>query len=604
MNLSVAVDDLRKNPRQWQAFTTEGHCVVLAPPGSGKTKLLSTRVAFDLANRIPRPHGAACITLTNAAADELRQRIEAIGASRRSTLFIDTVHSFAYSRIVLPFANLVGRPDLAHRSIASKAQTRAAMSAAIVNVPGASNDRYIESTINVLRNRFATDAEWALAGNNVREVARRYGTLLDSSNLIDFTGIIEHAVAFVEENQSVRKILNALYPHIYVDEYQDLAPGLDRLVRALCFDYFNSSELFAVGDPDQAVFGFNGAKPELLHDLANRTGVTPVELELSYRCGVEIVRVAGFMKRSESRVIGIREGGSVSTNYCPAGFAAQCSLAADHAEELRQRGVPLSEIVVIAPTNDQCELAAATLRQRGLSVLFRRDQDYRLNALTVFIEGCVVWSVLEREQGGYRLADIQRKWRSLLGKFWDRSYGVELTRLLLEYSGRTDEPAYNFIDALKSAGLGLALKREQIANDAPELDNMVEALTSGRLRAISVQAFAERVRKTDCIEVTTMTSSKGLEFDHALILGMDQGRVPHFNSKKNPREMEEDRRKFYVSLTRARYSVEIFYSGFVEWPKSRSNDGPSLFLTETGLLGPSRTISLSGLSTKAVTERS
>ena len=118
--LAEARDELRTNERQWQAFTTEGHCVVIAPPGSGKTKLLTTRLANDLVTRIKRPHGAACITLTNAAADELERRLDALGVDRRSTLFVGTVHSFALARIILPFASVAGYPELSNPRIASE----------------------------------------------------------------------------------------------------------------------------------------------------------------------------------------------------------------------------------------------------------------------------------------------------------------------------------------------------------------------------------------------------------------------------------------------------------------------------------------------------
>ncbi|MBV9481151.1 MAG: UvrD-helicase domain-containing protein [Acidobacteria bacterium] len=140
--LSASVNDLKTNDRQWQAFTTEGHCIVLAPPGSGKTKLLTTRMAFDLMNKIPEPYGAACVTLTIAAAEELRRRIEELGVPGRATVFIGTVHSFALNRIVVPFAALVGRPELAHASIANKAEEKAAFNSALNSVfPRRADDR-------------------------------------------------------------------------------------------------------------------------------------------------------------------------------------------------------------------------------------------------------------------------------------------------------------------------------------------------------------------------------------------------------------------------------------------------------------------------------
>ena len=101
--LADAVTELRRNDRQWDAFECAGHTVVLAPPGSGKTKLLTTRLAYDLAvGAIPAPQGAACITMTNEAVGVLRRRLTRLGVRRRPNLFVGTVHSFALSVIVMP----------------------------------------------------------------------------------------------------------------------------------------------------------------------------------------------------------------------------------------------------------------------------------------------------------------------------------------------------------------------------------------------------------------------------------------------------------------------------------------------------------------------
>lgn len=114
---------------------------------------------------------------------------------------------------------------------------------------------------------------------------------------------------------------------------------------------------------------------------------------------------------------------------------------------------------------------------------------------------------------------------------------------------------------------------------------MYLALASGPLARLTTREFAKRVRKSDCIEVTTMTSSKGLEFDHVIILGMNNKLVPFFDSFDNVEKMAEERRKFYVSLTRARESVEIYYSDIIEWSKRNEQAVPSSFLYETGLIG-------------------
>ena len=296
--LSDSIADLKTNPRQWEAFTTKGNCVVLAPPGSGKTKLLTTRMAHDLLTSVPLPHGAACITLTNAAADELRRRVDHLGVQPRSTLFVGTVHAFALRQVLIPFAAMLGMAQYATPEFISASQKNQLIEAAITGVFGRYADvRFVRSTVDVNRQRLATAEQWSLAGPEVTEVARRYEDELEQRGLIDFQKLVRLAVEFVESHAAVRKVLAARYPRLYVDEYQDLAPGLDRLVRAMCFNYFTDTELFAVGDPDQAILAFTGTRPELLEELARHPMVTPVRLETNYRCHPEIVAVANRLWR-------------------------------------------------------------------------------------------------------------------------------------------------------------------------------------------------------------------------------------------------------------------------------------------------------------------
>lgn len=584
--LSESIEALRKNPQQWKAFQSKGHCVVLAAPGSGKTKLLTTRLAYDLLAKIPRPHGAACITLTNPAAEELRRRLRELGTEHRSTLFVGTVHSFALRRIVLPFARVAGRPELIDLRIASSNQQDAAFRQAISDAFRAGEDtRHVRSTIEVNRRRFASESQWALSGERVRKAAHRYESLLREQGLMDFDDVIAAAVQFVEQHQLIQQVLTAEYPCLYVDEYQDLAPGLDRLVRALCFDCTVNADLFAVGDPDQAVFGFTGSRPELLVELADSNDVTAVHLDHNYRCGAEIIRVANRLRPGRNEVRGEHDGGSVTAVYCPEGFDQQCRAAASEAQQARDRGISLHEIVAICPTNALCQQLADMFRRFGLPASVR-GSEYRLTQATSFVEGCAAWAAHEHELSNYRLATILGQWRSILGPQWERQSDIALTELLLGYAGTSTMPASQLLHELSGLGLRRALAHPALADDAGEFGRMKQALTTGSLGQLTVADLADRARQIDRIEVTTMTSSKGLEFEVVLILGMEDNTVPHYASRNDPEKLQEDRRKFYVSLTRARDEVKIFYSGFTLWPRSgdRNNCGPSRFLREIGLI--------------------
>jgi DNA helicase II / ATP-dependent DNA helicase PcrA len=575
--LAKARDELATNERQWQAFTTEGHCVVVAPPESGKTKLLTTRLANDLVTRITRPHGAACITLTNAAADELERRLDALGVDRRSTLFVGTVHSFALTRIVLPFAAVAGYPELSNPQIASDRQVKAALDQAVSEFYRDGEGRFVDSTVMRLRKMMDPD-EWARAGGCVTNVSERFEQLLHDQGLIDFDDIVIRAVGLVEEHAFVRRALAARYPHLYVDEYQDLAPGLDRLVRALCFDYTANAELFAVGDPFQSIYGWTGSRPELLDELGRRPGVSVVPLDINYRSGNEIIRISSQALGEEREIRGLREGGAVTAHHVPEGFDDQLLTAAELIERYAASGTSYDEVAVLCHSNAECLETADALRAAGLPVFVRDNDEYRLTPATLMVEALAAWAILPRGQSGHRLGELLRRWRIFV-----RDADVALVRLLVQSRGLGDQPATEFLDALDELGLRRALANPSRADDAIEMAKMRRSLTSRKLAGLTLGGLAERARALGRVYITTMIASKGLEFDVIVMLGVEDGKIPFFSSRGAA--LDEDRRKFYVSLTRARHAVHIFYSGWFRWRRAGpiNSDGPSRFLRELGL---------------------
>jgi DNA helicase-2/ATP-dependent DNA helicase PcrA len=570
--LAKARDELRENERQWEAFTTEGHCVVLAPPGSGKTKLLTTRLASDLLTRIKRPHGAACITLTNAAADELERRLEALGVDRRSTLFIGTVHSFALTRIVLPFAAVAGYPELSSPQLASDRQVKAALDRAISEFYDERDRRYVDSTVRRLRKMMDSD-EWERAGGHISQVSQRFEQLLHDQGLIDFDDIVIR-----EGHEFVRRALAVRYPHLYIDEYQDLAPGLDRLVRALCFDYTANAELFAVGDPYQSIYGWTGSRPELLEELGRRPRVSVVQLDINYRSGNEIIRVSSRALGEEREIRGLREGGTVTAHQVPEGFDGQLLAAAELIERYVATGTSYDAVAVLCHSNAECLEAADALRAARLPVFVRETDEYRLTPATLMIEALAAWAILPRGESGHRLGELLRRWRIFV-----RDTDIPLVRLLLELREQGDQPATEFLDALGELGLRRALVNPSRADDAIEIAKMRRSLTSGKLAGLTLGGLAERARALGRVYITTMIASKGLEFDVILMLGVEDGKIPFFSSRGPA--LEEDRRKFYVCLTRARHAVHIFYSGWFQWRPGGpiNDDGPSRFLRELDL---------------------
>lgn len=579
--LAKSIEDLKENPGQWEAFTTSGNCVVVAPPGSGKTKLLTTRMAFDLATHVPLPHGTACVTLTVAAASELRTRLAGLGSDIRKASFVGTVHGFALTRILIPFAGAVGRPELSNIRIATSAQQNAAYSRAIrENFSGDTTN--LQSTIQVFRKRLPSQEQWSSLGDGVWETFEAYKKLLREGGLLDFDGVVEEAVDMVETSEGLRKVLQTRYRRFYVDEYQDLAPGLDRLVELLCLEGGSTSTLFAVGDPDQAIFSFTGTRPELLNQLASRPDVTAVHLDRNYRCGEAIIRSASFMKESTQKVTGVRQGGEISTVYCPDGFAEQLERLALSIAETNSAGLPLHEFAVICATNEQCAQVGAALEAKGIPAVYRTSK-YRLTTATALIEDSAAWCFAGQENSGIRLSSLLTAWRELHQQDVSEGKDSDLTRALLSFDAAETTSATDFIQALLAAGLERALDYPFNSEEQIEVGRLLRACEDGFAGNDAV-LLAQRAVKPGRVAITTMTSSKGLEFSRVLIPGMDQGSVPSYFSSRDPAQMPEERRKFYVSLTRAKDSVQLFYSGFTMGRYGPKRNGPSVFLRELGLL--------------------
>jgi DNA helicase-2/ATP-dependent DNA helicase PcrA len=311
--LSEAIEELEGNDRQWDAFMADGHCAVLAPPGSGKTKLLTTKLAQTLAgDAVRRPRGAACVTMTNEAALQLRTRVRALGVPRRPNLFIGTVHGFALRRIIAPFAAPAGQEALAACRLASEQESREAFDAAFARSQFRPYERpEVKLTTQKARQRLDLSGNGLLGGQRIADFALDLQAELAARGVYDFIDLVRLAVDLVEQHEWVARALAASFPLIYVDEYQDLAPGLDRIVRGVALRADLDSVLFAVGDPDQAIYAFSGAHPRLLTSLAGEPGVTAVALERNYRCGQAIIDVS-LRALGETRTVrGERDGGSV-----------------------------------------------------------------------------------------------------------------------------------------------------------------------------------------------------------------------------------------------------------------------------------------------------
>jgi len=580
--LSQALDELRANPEQWEAYEQVGHCAVLAPPGSGKTKLLTTKAVWLANNALAPSQRLACITLTNAAANELRMRIRALGQPIGNTVSVGTVHSFAMSHVIRPLAAAAGHPEWAGYTLSSRQIARAAMTQAInQSFPHGIDTRYVDSTISRNRKMCLSEEEWQGAGPYIRDAANTYERLLRDQNHTDFDGVVRVAVDLVEQHPFVRTVLNAQFPYLMIDEYQDLAPGLHRIVSALSIEDGRST-LFAVGDPDQAIFGFTGTRPELLLELANRPDVRRVDLRINYRCGAVIAETAQRILGTEAQPHTMRGGGVVTVQHEPDGLVAQANYISRRIAGLRDAGAALHEIAVLAPQNDDCATIVEVLRRHGIPAAWNVSE-YDSTPLTTLTEALAAWAACGREDSGHRLGDLLEQWQHLGDWEAFRVATDEIVDLLLRTPA--DSRASDFVEAIASTLEDPELSSSLRDDDVEAFTRMRASLAAhGTMSGHTVYQLGQLRLRDGRVELSTMTSSKGLEFDHVFIAAVEQGRLPYYSSRYQTPAWFEDRRKFYVSFTRARESVDVTYSGWYHTPFGARRDGPSVFLRESGLL--------------------
>lgn len=582
--LDREIDDLRTNDAQWEAFRASSPCVVLAPPGSGKTKLLTTRMAKDLVESISPPHGAACITMTNSAASELRSRLQALRLGQRPNLFVGTVHSFALKCIVGPFARVVGLDPSGDLELVTQFQADAYMEQAIDDVAPETRGwarNKLGKSVDQWRNALGPGGDSHLTvEEEVAAVAVRFESLLREDHMFDFMELVRMAVELVENHEWVRRVLAARFPAIYVDEYQDLAPGLDRLVRSLCFDTGVSCDLFAVGDPDQAIFGFTGANASLLEELAERAEVSEVQLNQNYRSGQDLIDVAVNHLGRDVEINGALEGGEVVAIKCEGKMEGQIVRATELIESLRSSGQAAGEILVIAPTNDGLAQAGAALAEAGIGYFNRREVGYRRVATTEAVEQAALWLSAPNEVRQSALSQIiislTRTGASPgeIGEIIGAVFALE--------QGHETIGCLEIAQCMSRAGLS-SLERGS-EEDKRELAQMVSTLSpDGELADLTVSDLGKRADAGDNVVLSTVFGAKGLEFDVVIALGVEDGAMPHFAATSQA-ELDQERNKLYVVITRARHSVFLLWSEWRETASGPRRAGPSPFLIELGLV--------------------
>ena len=568
--LAQALADLQRNKEQSEAVHATGHCVVLAGPGSGKTKTLTTAMARTLVEDVVDPRGVACITYSNECAIELEARLATFGVASSDRSFIGTVHSFALTQVIIPYARCIPGLLLENFSVASRAEVRAAVEAAYaVAFAEGRFDPHEQWKFAEEKRRRDVDrsiTSWRVVNPELAAFIEAYEDELRRRGLIDFDDMPLIAFRMIKNHVWIRVALQARYPVLFVDEYQDLGHALHELVLLLCVE--GGMRLFAVGDVDQSIYGFNGANPGLLQSLTARDDVREIRLRFNYRSGAKIIRASLGALGEERDYRGVDEApeGQLAFWKVKGGLDAQAAGISRSVLPALLARHPADEIAILYRAAWLGDKVSQALDGTGVPHV-RTDSNAlikRNSRLSRFIEACACWVT-----GGWHAANPP--YMRLLGQalwlvYGGRSSNAEeevVSRQLISFlqSGiGSGETTHFWLQRLCSE---LVMPWQIIArNPQQEWEICLEMLVKTdpmQGKDMPLRVFSGRIEGTGRVTLSTLHSAKGREFDAVILYGMNAGDFPSNRDKRSQTALREVRRLFYVGVTRPRKELSIVY---------------------------------------------
>lgn len=587
----IDAEDLKGNSQQMLVYNSLGNCVVLAGPGSGKTKTLTIKMARMLNEDIREPQGIACITYNKECARELKHRLGNLGVYESKRVVIDTVHSFCLNNVIKPFVRLTNLRIPEPIKVASTAQQ---------SILWEKSFNYTIGLRERLTSSWQTDAtvyrrtyldrnsdEWKTQDSELATWIEDYEDLLRQEGLIDFDDMVLLGLQIIEQNEWVRDIIKAKFPILIVDEYQDLGLPLHRIVKSLCFK--SDIRLLAVGDPDQSIYGFTGANPQLLKELSEMENVSTVPLQMNYRSSEKIVR-ASQIALGESRDFksaNKKITGMINFYEYPNGIEEQAEkICTEIIPEILHRNPSskLGDIAVLYLDKNDGNIIAEKVSAHELNYI-RIDQNapYNKTPLTRWLEECAAWCSSGWEFGSPKLSNLIKTWEMFIkNSCISEKELLVLRRGFLEFLWAQRDPSISLYNWLKSF-YNDVLKQifeigQNLKDEIETFKKLIYESAKGRISNFTVASFAGQGGSSEHLNLITLHSAKGLEFTYVIMMGMEEGRIPYFRASDS--QKRESRRLFYVGFTRAKQEVHLTYSGWYQYYEYINNYGPSQYVLE------------------------
>lgn len=393
-----------------------------------------------------------------------------------------------------------------------------------------------------------------------------YEKLLLENGLIDFDGIVLAGLQLVERFDWVRTCIKAKYPIIVIDEYQDLGLPLHRMVLALMNEA--GVRIIAVGDPDQSIYGFTGAKPALLRTLQTLPSIEAIRLKLNYRCADQIIAASQNLlpepgdfrshdgRQGEIRIYQTKQDIRGQANY---------ALSKIVPAMLEQNPTwKLGDIAVLYRSLNEGKAVAEAADAIGLPY-FRLDNGspIKRSRLTEWLLDAAKWCSGGWKSGTVNLSDLLRSWRLMRRSLTnERDILAARAKLISTLFAQRDGSIAlrKWLQVLGKEVWSEAFEEEPGLTDEKEnFDDLLCASDKGgALETYSVDVFGNQGKSPDQINLMTLHSSKGLEFEAVIMIGLEEGVFPS-NFDRTEEQQQEASRLFYVGVTRAKSLVHLMY---------------------------------------------
>ncbi|OKZ76064.1 MAG: ATP-dependent DNA helicase PcrA [Clostridium sp. 26_22] len=598
------------NDKQYEAVVnTEGPCLVIAGAGSGKTKVLTHKIAYLIDEKGVLPWNILAITFTNKAANEMKERIEGLVGDVAKDIWMGTFHSVCV-RILRRFIDRIGFDS--SFIIFDTSDQRTLIKACIKNIgldDKMFTDRSVQSEISNAKNEMLEPDQYTLRANGdfrkekIALVYEMYQKRLKENNAIDFDDIINYTIKILIDNPDVLEYYSDKFKYVLVDEYQDTNKSQFTLVTLLAS---KNGNITVVGDNDQGIYSFRGADiSNILNFERDFPGTKIIKLEQNYRCTGNILKAANsVIKNNEvkykKQLWTENDVGNLPKVYSAKNEYDEGTYIATQIEHLRrEEKYNYSDFAILYRMNTQSRAIEEILRREGIP--------YKIIGGLKFYERKEIKDVIsylrliqnpsdnislkrvinepKRGIGKTSLDNIEKLAEDTGISMYEiiknaDQYGLnrvflnsrEFVNVIEELRNKKDDIKISELikETLNKSGYTKALEEENTIEAENRIENLDEFLTvaiefedesaenklSDFLEGITLSSDIDNMEETDdSVTLMTLHSAKGLEFPVVFLVGMEEGIFPGYKSISEPKELEEERRLCYVGITRAKKNL-------------------------------------------------